>query len=449
MPQIDTIQPASLFFGCTTVKICYNGIGFRVNGNRKEQLQGAISMFIERHVDRVIGRALKGFPSILLTGPRQVGKSTLLKEKYGNIPYVLLDNNITLAALKQDPLGFLQLQGTPVILDEIQRAPESFLSIKYMIDSDRHAGMYVLTGSQKYNLMMNVSESLAGRIDIINMLGLSNRELRGEEFYDPFIPTLDYLKSRNSKVFLSLPELWERIHKGSMPELYANDYIEWEEFYASYVSTYIDRDVRQLAQVGDTIAFTQFMTALAARSTELLNMSSLARDVGVDEKTIKRWLSILQTSGIVYLLQPFSLNVNKRMIKTPKVYFTDTGLVCYLCRWLTPETLANGAMAGNVYETFIVDEILKSYYNSGKEPNMYFFRNTDGQEVDLLFYSDGTLYPVEIRKTASPNAKDIKNFKTVQTFFPSLEIGEGGIICNHNMLLPLEGKNHIIPVSMI
>lgn len=231
--------------------------------------------------------------------------------------------------------------------------------------------------------------------------------------------------------------------------MYANENIEWEPFYASYVSTYIDRDVRQLAQIGDTIAFTQFMTALAARTGELLNMSSMARDVGVDDKTIKRWLSVLQASGVVYLLQPFSINVNKRVVKAPKVYFTDTGLVCYLCRWLTPETLANGAMAGNIFETFIIAEILKSYYNAGKEPNMYFFRNTDGQEVDLLFYYDGTLYPVEIKKTSSPNTKDIKNFKTLHTFFPSLKIGEGGIICNHEMLLPMESTNRIIPSNMI
>jgi predicted AAA+ superfamily ATPase len=191
------------------------------------------------------------------------------------------------------------------------------------------------------------------------------------------------------------------------------------------------------------------MIALAARTGGLLNMSSLAKDVGVDDKTIKRWLSILQDSGTIYLLQPFSLNVNKRSVKTPKVYFTDTGLVAFLCRWLTPDTLANGAMSGNIYETFIIAEILKSYYNDGKDPNMFFFRNTDGQEVDLLFYTDGTLYPVEIKKTASPNLKDIKNFKTLQTNFPSLIIGEGGIICNHDRLLPLADKNRIIPFSMI
>ena len=224
-------------------------------------------MFIDRHIESVISRSLKGFPSILLTGPRQIGKSALLKEKFSNIPFILLDNNITLTALKQDPLGFLQLQGTPVILDEIQRAPESFLSIKYMIDSDRHAGMYLLTGSQKYELMKNVSDSLAGRVCIINMLGLSNRELSGDPYCRPFLPTTDYLKNRNSQVSLSLPELWQRIHTGSMPEMHANAFIEWESFYASYVRTYIERDVRQLAQVGDALVFTQFMTALADRKS--------------------------------------------------------------------------------------------------------------------------------------------------------------------------------------
>ena len=234
-----------------------------------------------------------------------------------------------------------------------------------------------------------------------------------------------------------------------MPELYSNENMDWEQYYAAYVDTYIERDVKQLGSVGDTLAFTQFMTALASRTGELLNAASLARDVGVDNKTVKRWLSILQASNIIYLLQPFSLNINKRIIKTPKVYFTDTGLVCYLCRWLTPETLANGAMAGSIYETFIVSEILKSYYNAGKEPDLYFFRNTDGQEVDLLFYRDGKLYPIEIKKTSSPNVKDAKHFGTLSTFFPSLEVSEGGIICNAEDLLPLGQNLKIIPFRFI
>ena len=385
-------------------------------------------MYIARHIEKTIEKSFAAFPAVLITGPRQVGKSTLLLNRFKNIPNVTLDNPLQLLSLRQDPVEFFKLHGSPLILDEVQRAPECFSVLKYMIDSDRRAGMYILTGSQKYALMKGVSESLAGRIGIVDMLGLSDREIYEDPFDRPFLPTSDYLLERRPKMAPSIQNLWERIHRGSMPELYSNENMDWEQYYAAYVDTYIERDVKQLGSVGDTLAFTQFMTALASRTGELLNAASLARDVGVDSKTVKRWLSILQASNIIYLLQPFSLNINKRIIKTPKVYFTDTGLVCYLCRWLTPETLANGAMAGRIYETFIVSEILKSYYNAGKEPDLYFFRNTDGQEVDLLFYRDGKLYPIEIKKTSSPNVKDAKHFGTLSTFFPSLELSELSLI---------------------
>lgn len=406
-------------------------------------------MYIARHIEKTIEKSFAAFPAVLITGPRQVGKSTLLLNRFKNIPNVTLDNPLQLLSLRQDSVEFFKLHGSPLILDEVQRAPECFSVLKYMIDSDRRAGMYILTGSQKYALMKGVSESLAGRIGIIDMLGLSDREIYEDPFDRPFLPTSDYLLERRPKMAPSIQNLWERIHRGSMPELYSNDNMDWEQYYAAYVDTYIERDVKQLGSVGDTLAFTQFMTALASRTGELLNAASLARDVGVDSKTVKRWLSILQASNIIYLLQPFSLNINKRIIKTPKVYFTDTGLVCYLCRWLTPETLANGAMAGSIYETFIVSEILKSYYNAGKEPDLYFFRNTDGQEVDLLFYRDGKLYPIEIKKTSSPNVKDAKHFGTLSTFFPSLEVSEGGIICNAEDLLPLGQNLKIIPFRFI
>ena len=406
-------------------------------------------MYIARHIEKTIEKSFAAFPAVLITGPRQVGKSTLLLNRFKNIPNVTLDNPLQLLSLRQDPVEFFKLHGSPLIIDEVQRAPECFSVLKYMIDSDRRAGMYILTGSQKYALMKGVSESLAGRIGIIDMLGLSDREIYEDPFDRPFLPTSDYLLERRPKMAPSIQNLWERIHRGSMPELYSNENMDWEQYYAAYVDTYIERDVKQLGSVGDTLAFIRFMTALASRTGELLNAASLARDVGVDSKTVKRWLSILQASNIIYLLQPFSLNINKRIIKTPKVYFTDTGLVCYLCRWLTPETLANGAMAGSIYETFIVSEILKSYYNAGKEPDLYFFRNTDGQEVDLLFYRDGKLYPIEIKKTSSPNVKDAKHFKALSTFFPSLEVSEGGIICNAEDLLPLGQNLKIIPFRFI
>lgn len=406
-------------------------------------------MYIARHIEKTIEKSFAAFPAVLITGPRQVGKSTLLLNRFKNIPNVTLDNPLQLLSLRQDPVEFFKLHGSPLIIDEVQRAPECFSVLKYMIDSDRRAGMYILTGSQKYALMKGVRESLAGRIGIIDMLGLSDREIYEDPFDRPFLPTSDYLLERRPKMAPSIQNLWERIHRGSMPELYSNKNMDWEQYYAAYVDTYIERDVKQLGSVGDTLAFTQFLTALASRTGELLNAASLARDVGVDSKTVKRWLSILQASNIIYLLQPFSLNINKRIVKTPKVYFTDTGLVCYLCRWLTPQTLANGAMAGSIYETFIVSEILKSYYNAGKEPDLYFFRNTDGQEVDLLFYRDGKLYPIEIKKTSSPNVKDAKHFKALSTFFPSLEVSEGGIICNAEDLLPLGQNLKIIPFRFI
>ena len=406
-------------------------------------------MYIARHIEKTIEKSFAAFPAVLITGPRQVGKSTLLLNRFKNIPNVTLDNPLQLLSLRQDPVEFFKLHSSPLIIDEVQRAPECFSVLKYMIDSDRRAGMYILTGSQKYALMKGVSESLAGRIGIIDMLGLSDREIYEDPFDRPFLPTSDYLLERRPKMAPSIQNLWERIHRGSMPELYSNKNMDWEQYYAAYVDTYIERDVKQLGSVGDTLAFIRFMTALASRTGELLNAASLARDVGVDSKTVKRWLSILQASNIIYLLQPFSLNINKRIIKTPKVYFTDTGLVCYLCRWLTPETLANGAMAGSIYETFIVSEILKSYYNAGKEPDLYFFRNTDGQEVDLLFYRDEKLYPIEIKKTSSPNVKDAKHFKALSTFFPSLEVSEGGIICNAEDLLPLGQNLKIIPFRFI
>lgn len=408
-----------------------------------------VVMYISRHIETTIEKMFSAFPSVLVTGPRQVGKSTLLFNKFAGMKYVSLDDPLQLLALKQDPIGYFKLRGTPLIVDEVQRAPECFAVFKHMIDRDRRAGMYLLTGSQRFELMKGVSESLAGRIGVVNMLGLSDREIYGDPFREPFLPTESYLLGRNSAIPCDLTELWKRIHRGSMPELYSNDRMEWERYYAAYVDTYIERDVKQLSAVGDTLVFARFMVVLASRTGELLNEAALAREVGVDNKTIKSWLSILQASGVIYLLRPFSLNIGKRVVKAPKLYFTDTGLVAYLCRWFTPETLANGAMSGAVYETFIVSEVIKSYLNAGKEPDIYYFRNTDGQEVDLLFYRDGTLYPAEIKKTSSPNIKDVKHFKALASSFPAVKIGEGGVICNADDLLPLGDGVKIIPFTYI
>ena len=406
-------------------------------------------MYIKRHIEPIIEKSKSGYPAVLIVGARQVGKSTVLRNLYPTMRYETLDDPFLLQAVEADTVGYLKLQGTPFIIDEVQRVPNLFLGLKYMIDTQKRDGMYLLTGSQKFELMKNVSESLSGRISLINMLGLSSRELAGDDFCVPFMPTTDYLMSRNTKISNDQALLWARIHRGSMPKLYDNPDLDWEQYYAGYVATYLERDVRQLEQVGDTLTFLQFMTALASRTGELLNMNSIAQDIGVSATTVKRWLTILQQSNIIYLLQPFSLNVGKRIIKTPKVYFTDTGLVCYLCKWLTPETLCNGAQAGGIFETYVVSELLKSYYNAGKEPPLYFFRDTNGREVDILIYQNGTLYPIEIKKTSSPNVKDIKHFVALKDSFPTAQIGEGGVICNQDRLLPLGDSNKIIPISYL
>lgn len=406
-------------------------------------------MYIKRHIEYVVETVKNNYPITLVTGPRQVGKSTLLKNLYPDTNYETLDDPLLLQAISSDPVGYLKLQGTPFIIDEVQRLPELFLSLKYIVDTNKANGMYFLSGSQKFELMKNVSESLSGRISLIEVLGLSSREIYGDPFSMPFMPTLDYLSARKPKIPSDGKELWRRIHRGAMPHLYDDPSVDWERYYSDYVNTYIERDIQRLEQVGNGLAFLQFMVSLASRTGELLNMDSIAKDVGISAPTVKKWISILQKSNVIYLLQPFSLNVSKRIVKTPKVYFTDTGLVAYLCKWLTPETLMNGAMAGNIFETFVISEIIKSYYNAGKEANLYYYRDTNGSEVDLLLYRDGTLYPVEIKKTASPNVKDIKHFKTLESAYPTVKIGQGGVICSYEKVLPLGENNRIIPVNFI
>lgn len=297
--------------------------------------------------------------------------------------------------------------------------------------------------------MKNVSESLAGRIGILSLSGLSTREINEDTFRSPFIPTVDYCREREKTLTeLNIKQLWARIHKGSMPRLYSHSNEKWEQFYSSYIKTYIERDVRALTQVGDELAFMQFLTACAARTGELLNISNISKDVGISEPTAKRWLSILQTSDIVYLLQPFSNNITSRVVKTPKLYFMDTGLAAFLCKWLTPETLENGAMSGNIFETYVVSEMIKSYRNVGREPPIYFYRDTDKREIDIVIHQNGMLYPIEIKKTSSPNIGDIKNFETLKKF-TTLEVADGAVICTYDKILTLKGSNRSIPINYI
>ena len=408
-------------------------------------------MYLKRHMENLVFSRGRSCQTVLVTGARQVGKSTLLENSVAkNIPQFTLDDLTLLASIKRDMQGFLDENNPPIFIDEIQYAPELFRGIKMIIDKKKHQeGLYFMTGSQKFELMQGVSETLSGRIALLNLLGLSSREIDGEKFNKPFIPTEEFIKTRKPNSKQDSRELWKRIHRGFFPRIALNPSVDWEGYYADYLKTYIERDVQKLLQVGNNIAYVNFMTVLASRTGQLLNIASVARDVGVSEPTIKKWISVLEASNIIYLMQPFSLNVTTRIVKTPKVYFLDTGLACFLCKWLTPETLQNGAMSGQIFETYVVVEILKSYYNAGKEPLLYFFRNDKAEEVDILFYQDGILYPAEIKKTASPVTGDVSAFRLLETYFPSVTIGNGALICTYDKVLPLTDKVKIIPVNWI
>jgi predicted AAA+ superfamily ATPase len=405
--------------------------------------------YIHRNIESTINKAVKMFPAVLITGARQVGKTTLLRHMISDIPYLTLDDPILLQSALEEAGGFFKTTPPPVIVDEIQYAPNLFRYIKMIADDSGKKGQFFLTGSQQFKMMKNVSESLAGRIGIVNLLGLSLREIKNDPFCEIFVPIEEYYMKRKISVKpTDYRELWQIIHKGSMPAMHADEF-DWHMFYAAYTKTYIERDVRELTQVGDELKFIKFMTAIASRTSQMLNLSSVANEVGISAPTADRWLSILISSNIVYLLQPYYNNIMKRALKTPKLYFLDTGLAAYLLKWKTPEVLEAGAMAGAFFETFVVAEILKSNYNAGVlEPSLYYYRDKDAKEVDILIEQNGTLYPVEIKKTSNPGKEHINNFSALEKI-KEVTVGSGGVICLYEKSVHLNDKNVTIPVTWL
>lgn len=399
--------------------------------------------YIKRNAEYVIKKQEKMFKAILITGARQVGKTTMLKNMKPNVNYITLDDMLLNQAANEEPGLFLKSNKPPIIIDEIQYAPDLLRYIKMVIDNSDEKAMFYLTGSQQFHLMKNISESLAGRIGILNLLGLSLREIKEVDFNEPFISTEEYFEKREKfNTNVSYDEIWDIIHKGTMPALY-QDNSDFEMFYSMYVNTYIERDVRNLTQVGDTLTFLKFMTALASRIGQLLNLNSVATEVGITIPTAQRWLSILVSSNIVYLLEPYYNNIMKRAVKTPKIYFLDTGLVSYLTKWKNPDVLEAGNMAGNFFENFIIVEIIKSYYNNGElRPPIYFYRDKEKKEIDLVIEQNGKLYPLEIKKSANPTKDMISNFKVLDKVG---NVGKGGIICMYDRLIDLDEKNKVIP----
>jgi predicted AAA+ superfamily ATPase len=391
------------------------------------------------------------FPVLLLTGPRQVGKTTLLEScAEGNRSYVTLDDLEQRELAQADPSLFLQAHKPPVIIDEVQYAPELFSAIKIMVDKAKQPGLFWLTGSQKFHLMQGITETLAGRVAILDLLGLSQAEICDRaESVRPFLPTLSWLEKARHQVTgpSDLMAVYQAIWRGSFPKLALGNIASRDIFFNSYIQTYIQRDVRALTRVGDEMAFQRLLRAAAARTAQLINYADLARDVDVDQKTVKSWLSILETSGLIYLLQPYHTNVTKRLVKTPKLYFLDTGLCAYLTQWTTPESLEAGAMSGALLETYMLIEILKSYWHTGKSANFYFYRDRDQKEIDLLIEQDNTLYPIEFKKSASPSRSATKNFQALEKL--DVLIGPGAVICLKDTDVPLSRDVTAIPVGYL
>lgn len=389
--------------------------------------------YIRRSIEDIVLKSEKTFKSILVTGARQTGKSTVLQKLFPEKKYVPVDDPFIEEQAVEQPEMFMMLNPPPVIYDEVQRAPNLFRYIKIKCDESDERGLFCLSGSQPLELMEGVSESLSGRIGIIELSGLSMREIKGDSFNCSFIPTMEYVQER-SKSVKPFDNIWEVIHRGGYPEL-QNPEVDWSVFYSSYIKTYLERDVRSLSAVQNLDDFRKFMIAVAARTGQMINYANIADEVGKDQSTIKRWLSVLEASGIIYLLEPFSSSVLKRAIKTPKVYFRDTGLAAYLTRWLTPETLANGAMSGAFFETFVISEILKSYSNRGIDYRycVSYYRGRDKKktsenEIDLIIEENGTLYPVEIKRSSKVTADQTSAFSVLDGI-PDKKRGMGAVIC--------------------
>ena len=408
-------------------------------------------VYISRHMESRVLELSRSFSAILLTGPRQAGKTTMLRrlaeqESRGR-RYVTLDDLTERELAKHDPALFLQLHRPPVLIDEVQYAPELFPYIKIHIDRYHAPGDFWLTGSQLFSLMRGVQESLAGRVALLHMSPMSQREIIGAPCV-PFTTELErFLAERDQIAPVTTPELFARLWKGSMPGLVSGQTPDRNVFYSSYLSTYVERDVRELSGSVDALKFNRFVTAVAARCSQLLNYNALAEDADIDMPTSKAWLNILETLGIVFLLHPYSNNVLKRTIKTPKVYFYDTGLVCYLTRWSSPEVAESGAMNGALLENYAVSEIVKGYQNAGLEPYLYFYRDRDAKEIDVILEGDGKLCPLEIKKTATPDKRLTRVFGVIDR--SPLQLGPGAVLCMSDKFGAFDRENLIVPIWMI
>ncbi len=410
-------------------------------------------MYITRNIEKTINRISRQFKVLLLTGARQVGKTTLLKHLAQDTgrTYVTLDDLAVRSLAISDPALFLQRYTLPLLIDEIQYAPALLSYIKIYADNAAQNGDIWLTGSQRLPLMQGVTESLAGRVGIIDLQGLTANEINGTDNTEPFIPVKEALFERiNNAKKQSLKEIYKLIWQGSMPALYNGGEQDWQSYYASYVQTFLQRDVMKLLQINDEMVFFRFLCAAAGQTGKMINYAELAKAAEVSAPTAKQWIKTLEAAGIIYLLQPFMPPGAKYIVKAPKLYFFDTGLAAYLTRWLNADALEAGATSGEFFETWVVAEIYKSYVNKGIVPPLYYLRNFNGKEIELIIYENGTAYPVAIKKSAYPQ-KAVKTFAILEPVSAdaNIKIGEGGIICFADDLLPAAQDLWYIPAWMV
>lgn len=408
-------------------------------------------MYYSRQLEKAAKALSKEYPVLMVTGPRQVGKTTMLQNigEENRRAYVTLDDMDARILAKSDPKLFLQAYKPPVLIDEIQYAPELLPYIKIHADQSKKPGEIWLTGSQKHQMIKGASESLAGRVAIIDMQGFSLAEINKTPS-NGFSCELDELLDRENSgqyPMIDVQSAYEMMWRGSLPKVIAGEVTDIASYYSNYVKTYIERDIRDLAGIKDTLALNRFLSSCAARCSTMLSYAELARDAEISQPTAKAWLNVLVSMGIIFLLQPYFNNQLKRITKTPKLYFNDTGLVSWLCRWLSPITLEKGAMNGQLMENFAVSEIIKSYSNNLRHASFWYYRDKEQHEIDLIIEEDGKLHPIEVKKSASPSKDAISNFSVLDK--ANLPVGNGGVVCLAQKAMPLDERNTVIPLGLI
>lgn len=405
--------------------------------------------YITRDMEKLIRELTKEYSCILVCGPRQVGKTTMLKNiMEGNRTIISLDDLEERSLAQSDPAMFLTVHPYPILIDEVQYAPQLFSYIKMAIDGGAPAGSFWLTGSQTFRLMSLAQESLAGRTAVLHLSGISQKEMYGSGDNTPMKISPEAVAERKkNRAPANANAVFERIWKGSLPAVLSGKYTNRDVYYSSYLQTYISRDVADEISGVNNAEFLDFIRAAACRAGQVLNVHSIAADVGVSDDTAKRWLAVLEKSDIIFYLHPYANNLLKRTVKSPKLYFFDTGLIAYLTRHSSPEILQNGAINGAILKNYIVSEIRKTYFNNGEECFLHYYRDKDNKEIDLIIENDGLLHPIEIKKTSSPNLAMTSAFSVLKQAL--LNVGIGAVICLKETFTALDSQTLTIPVWTI